>query len=167
MFKTDSKTIYIKVEDSNQLKRDKDNYIQLVNKIKLDSNSTQLFRGQPQFVGEEYVKNIPPQPRTNHEVKYIKENIRAGIYSLIQLYTNMKEFDIALNYCEFIAKIDKSHYNHFVWLGKLYGVLGREKEAIKSFKKAVEICKRDEKLPKDSMSNILIYIEKEIKNLKA
>ncbi len=163
MFTTDSKTIYIKVTDSNFLKQDKN--IQFVDKVRIDSDSIQLFRGRPQFIGAGYVKSVPPPPRTNHELKQIKENIRASMYSLIPFYIKNRELETARNCGEFLEKFDKSHYNHFVWLGFIYKVLGRTKDALKSYEMALKICKRDKIWPSDHMSNIIVSIENEIKNL--
>jgi tetratricopeptide (TPR) repeat protein len=166
MFTTDSHTIYVKVDRANTLEQGRDKNNAFVSKVKEDSNSVQLFRGSPQFIGAEYVKRIPPRPRSNIELQQIKENVRAGLYSLVQHCFAVQNLETAQAYCEFLATFDKAHYNHFVWLGDIYKILGRPKKAKQMFEEALRICKADKNWPRESLEKIIEFVEAEIRSLE-
>ena len=83
IFTADSKTVYIKMNRSNILQPLKNGNEVFIAKIKEDSDSVQLFRGRPQFIGEGYVREIPQSPRSNIELHEIRETARACLYSLV------------------------------------------------------------------------------------
>jgi tetratricopeptide (TPR) repeat protein len=165
IFTTESKTIYIKMDRSNILEQSRDGNKAFITKVKEDSNSVQLFRGRPQFIGDEYVKKIPPSPRSNAELQQIRETVRACLYSLIQHYLAEHDWETANTYCEFLAEFDKSHFNHFVWLGNIAKALGRTEIAKERFEQALQICRADKNWPRDSMERIIASIENEMRDL--
>lgn len=167
MFTTDSNTIYIKVDRSNILERVKDTNDAFIRKIKEDLNSVGLFRGHPQFIGEEYVKRIPRLPRSDIELLRIRENIRANMYSLVQYCLAANDLETAESCCECLAELDKSHYNHFVWLAHISKALGKTEMARRSFEEALRICRADKNWPRASMEKIIASIEEEMQNLGA
>jgi tetratricopeptide (TPR) repeat protein len=75
---------------------------------------------------------------------------------------NIKDMQSALLCCRFLGEFDKSHYNHFVWLGRIHREMGNYEEAVESFKEALKICEKDSKWPSDSMKSIIEAIHKEI-----
>lgn len=75
---------------------------------------------------------------------------------------NTKDMQSALLCCRFLGEFDKSHYNHFVWLGQIHREMGNYEEADESFNEALKICKRDSKWPSESMRSIVEAIHKEI-----
>jgi len=89
------------------------------------------------------------------------------MYSLIQHYLAAGDLETAEMYCSFLAESDKSHYNHFVWLGQISRVFRKTDVAKENFEKALRICQADENWPKDSMAKIIADIEKEIESLQA
>lgn len=166
IFATDSKTVYIKMNRSNILQPLEDGNEAFIAKIKEDSNSVQLFRGRPQFIGEEYVKEIPPSPRSNVELHGIRETTRACLYSLVRYYQNeANDLETAYSCCQFLAEFDKSHYNHFVWLGQLAREFGDTEVAKESFEQALRICRADTNWPKESMERIIADIERMLQSL--
>jgi len=164
LFKTSKDTIYIKVGKSSILKQGEDKNKPFIEKIKLSYDSIQLYRGQPQFIGDDYVKKIPSCPRSDIELHQIEGNVRASLYSLIQYYEKTNDLETAYICCEFLAKFDKSHYNHFVWLGKIYKIIGKPGEAMQSFREALSICHSDKKLPVNRKNEIIESIEKEMRS---
>ena len=164
MFKTDSETIYIKMDRSYVLEKGKDKNDEFIRKIKDDLASIALFLGRPQFKGEGYVKTIPSPPRSTLELLRIKENIRQYLYSLIIHYMQHGDLKNAYTPCAFLIEFDKSHYNHFFWFGEINKLLGNNEQAKRSFKEALKICERDKKWPRESMEKIIAYIKKEIES---
>ncbi len=162
---TDADTIYISVDRANILEQARDANGKFINKISFDSNSIHLFRGQPQFLGKEYVKQIPSAPRSSVEFHQVRENIRAGMYSLIQHHWDKGESEIVLSYSRFLAEFDKTHYNHFVWLGRAAKALGKKDTAREGFKEAIRILEIDENWPNDSKQLIVSGIEAEMQDL--
>jgi tetratricopeptide (TPR) repeat protein len=156
-----SKTITIKLDRSHVLERGKNKNHEFIEKIKDDLRSIQQFWGFPQPKGNGYVKIIPSPPRSEWELTQTKENVRMSLYSIIQHYIK-KDKQTALLFCRFLAEFDKSHYNHFFWLGQLNREMGNYEEAIESFKEALRICERDLRWPRDSMKSIIEAIHKEI-----
>jgi hypothetical protein len=166
-FATGSDTIHIKVDQSHILERGQGKHEVFIAKVKEDSLSIQLFRGHPQFIGEEYVKRIPPRPRSDHEFQLIKERVRAGLYSLVQHFWATNDVETAYTYCKFLADFDKSHYNHFAWLGQISSLLGRLDIARQSYEEALRICEADKTWPQDSMNEIIGSIKEELRRLEA
>jgi hypothetical protein len=167
MFTTDADTIYVKVARSNILEQDKGKNDPFIAKVKEDSISVQLSRGRPQFIGEEYVKRIPPRPRSDVELRQIRENVRASLYSLVQHHWAANDLETVRSYCEFLAQFDKLHYNHFVWLGQVSRQLGENDVAREAFEEALRICKADKNWPRDSMGKLIAFIEREMQALEA
>ena len=164
MFKTNTETIYIKMNRSHILEKGKDKNDEFIRKVKDDLDSIELFWGRPKFKGEGYVKIIPSPPRSKIELLRIKENIRQYLYSLIIHYMQHGDLKKAYIPCAFLTEFDKSHYNHFLWFGEINKLLGNTEQAKRSFEEALRICERDKKWPRDSMEKIIAYIKKEIKN---
>jgi len=162
--KPNSNSIYITVTKNNKLLTGKRQNESLVEKIKEDKNSIDRFLGFPPFKGEGYLKSLPEPPQSLSEYKRIKENTRANLYSMMQYHSSAGEDDEVYSYCEFLTKMDKSHYNHFVWFGILNKKKGNSNIAKEHFKKALEICKADKIWPEESMKNIIEYIKNEIDN---
>jgi len=165
IFATDSKTAYIKVDRSNILEQLRDGNETFVAKVKEDSNSVQLFRGRPQFIGQGYVKKIPPPPRSNGELRQTKETVRACLYSLVQHHLAENDLETAYSYCQFLAGFDKSHYNHFMWLGSVAKAIGKTEVAKESFEQALRICRADKNWPRDSMEKLVASIKNEMRGL--
>lgn len=133
------------------MEKGRDKNRKFIQKIKDDLNSTKLFFGHPQFKGDGYVKIVPGPPRSIRELVLIKENVRMGLYSLIIHYLNQGDLQNAYLCCSFLTRFDKSHYNHFVWFGKINKALGKNPEAKSSFKEALRICEGDKNWPRESM----------------
>jgi len=164
IFKDDSKSTYVQFSTLNILERSNNNQ-EFRKKLEEDYNSLSLFRGNPQFIGRSYVKKVPETPRTTDEYIRIKENARASLYSLIFHHIQTKEFNEAIKYSEVVAVFDNSHYNHFAWLGYLYKKKKEIEKARLNFKKAIDICKRDDKWEKKSINEIIKRLESEINDL--
>jgi len=162
---TKYKTIYIQMERSHILYEGKDSNDEFITKIKDDFLSIEAWRGRPQFRGEGYVKKIPPPPRSTIEIIRNIGNIRMNFYSLIQYYLVINDLPNAYLYCDFLTKIDKSHYNHFLWFGRINKLLGKKEEAKKAYTTALEICNRDKKWPQDSMEKLKAAIKLEMQNV--
>ena len=171
LLETSSDTIYIKVkvDESNILEDDKDKNQPFIDKIKESSFSNLLSRGLPQFIGNGYVKTIPSPPRSDIELWEVRDNVRASLYSLIQYYwtTDSSGFEKARVYCEFLTEFDKSHFNHFFWLGQIYRILGKPMKAKKNFREALKICQRDKNWPSEEMKTIIDILKNEIKHCKS
>lgn len=165
-FQTKSETIYIKMDKLHTLEEGREKNAEFIRKIKDDLNSIRQFHGYPQPKGDGYVKEIPSPPRSRGELLRIKENVRQGMYSFIHYYSLLNDLENIYLCCEFLTKFDKSHYNHFVWFGKINKALGNNEQAKRGFEEALRICERDKKWPRESMETIIAYIKKEIESCK-
>lgn len=109
---------------------------------------------------------VPDPPRSRFEFQEIKENIRAGLYSLFIHYFFVKrDLENAYLLGEFLTRFDKAHCNHFVWFGQVNKALGKTAEAKRSFGKALEICENDPNWPRESMKHIIARIKDDIESL--
>ena len=169
--KSDSETIYIKMDRSRILEKGKNKNEGFIERIKEDIASVSLIRGHPQFIGEGYVKRRPIVYLSNGTILNVKGNIRVSMLYLITHYMLKNDIKSAYPLCEFLTKFDKSHYEHFVYFGQINKLLRKKEEAKKSFEEAIKICKRDKKWnilkkPSDpSIEEIIALIEKEIESL--
>jgi tetratricopeptide (TPR) repeat protein len=165
IFTTVKDTVYVKMDKSNTLEQTRGGNELFIAQVHEDSLSIQLFRGRPQFIGQEYVKKIPSPPRSDAEFHRIRETVRASLYSLVQHYLRAGDLEIAYSYCQFLSKFDVEHYNHFVWFGEIARTFGEADIARESFEQALRICKADKNWPSDSMQEIIAAIEKEVRGL--
>ncbi len=153
---TDSETVYVTMDRSRALERGRNKNKALIEKIKEDKNSIELFRGRPTFKGDGYVKQIPDAPRNETELILTRENVRQSLYSLIKYYLNRNDVNTAISYLEFLTKFDPTgHYNHFSMLGQIKLKLGEKKVAADYFRQAIFICKGDKIWPKESMEQLI------------
>jgi len=158
----ETKTVQVKLDKSHILERGKNRNQEFIQKVKDDLHSIRLFFGRPEPKGEGYVKKMPDPPRSVSEHVLIKENVRMGLYSLIQHYLQKSDRKNAHLCCHFLSEFDKSHYNHFVWLGQINRSIGNYKEATSNFTEALRICQGDKKWPEDSMKRIIEFIKGEM-----
>jgi hypothetical protein len=165
IFTTVKDTVYVKMDRSNTLAQTRDGNELFIAKVHEGSFSIQLFRGRPQFIGQEYVKKIPSPPRSGAELHRIRETVRASLYSLVQHYCRAGDLKTAYTYCQFLARFDTEHYNHFVWFGEIAKTFGEADIARESFEQALKICKADKDWPSDSMQKIIATIEREMQGL--
>lgn len=164
-----SETISIKFDRLNKLERGKAKNFEFIEKIKDDWQSVQQFWGSPQFKGNGYVKTIPPPPRSKWELMQTKETVRKSLYSIVQHHINTKDMQSALLCCRFLGEFDKSHYNHFEWLGIIYRQMGEKfyGKSIESFKEALIIIEGDLKLPPNIKKRMVERIQQELAITKA
>jgi hypothetical protein len=165
IFTTDATTIYLTMDRSNVIEQGRDRNQSFIQGIKEDTALVQLFRGQAVFRGDGYVKQVPPPPRTELELGRIKENVRAGLYSLVQYYSATQDLPSAKLLCEFLASFDTDHHLHFEWLGRINAVLGDRPAARANFWKAIEICQHDKKLSKEELQSMLDSITEGLQKL--
>ena len=166
IFNTNSETIYVTMDRTHVLERGYDKNSALIEKIKEDKNSIELFRGRPTAKGDGYVKQIPDAPRNETELILTRENVRQSLYSLIKYYLQRNDVNTAISYLEFLTEFDPTdHYNHFFMLGQLKLKLGEKKGAAEYFRQALSICKGDKIWPKDSMEQLIKMIEDLSKNV--
>lgn len=144
LFSTESESIYISFSKAQIF--DKGDNPEFKVQLESDYHSLMSFQGTPQFEGSGYIKSVPPPPRAEIEYKRMKANARSCLYSLIHLHIAKKETDAAINLAEAVARFDHSHHTHFVWLGYLYKEKKEIELAVKNFKKAIDICRRDDRL---------------------
>jgi tetratricopeptide (TPR) repeat protein len=162
LYRSKANTIYFKLDRSHILDVGKNKNTEFIRKIKEDYYSIELFRGHPLLIGNGYVKKIPNPPRSEVELKRIKENVRVSSYSLIQHYANTNNLEDARVICEFLVEFDKWHFNHFLWLGQIYKKYGQNDLARKYFEEALRICELDKKWPRESMKQLIESIKAEI-----
>jgi len=166
VLETEAETIYIKMDKSHILAKGKGQNTEFIKKIKDDLASIEQFRGYPQFRGEGYVKAIPSAPRSRLELLRTRGTVRKCLYSLVPYYMSISDPETAYILCDFLTKFDKSHYNHFVWFGLINRLLGNKEQARRSFEEALEICKRDQTWPRESMKKIITPIKREIESCR-
>jgi len=166
IFTTDSATIHVRMDRTHALDLDRNLNQDFINKIKEDTTLVQLFRGEAVFRGDDYVKQLPSPPRSDLELVRIKENVRAGLYSLVQHSFATQDIAAAKLYCEFLANFDSDHYNHFVWLGRINVVNGNHSEAVINFRRALEICEADKIWPRESLKPIIDHIKDQLQKLE-
>lgn len=170
--KTSNKRIQITVSKSilNSLSDNKGEN-RLIRKIHEDSRTIGLMRGYPRFIGEGYIKRVPLLSLPEGVIDNIKENIRISILCLINNYLLKGDMNNSYLLCEFLTRLDKSHYDHFLMFGRMNRFVGNKQLAKKSFEEAIEICRRDKnwntlKKPSDpSIEEVISSIEKEIESL--
>jgi hypothetical protein len=165
IFTTHAATVYLRMDRSNVLEQGRDRNQGFIERIKEDTALVQLFRGQAVFRGDGYVKRLPRPPRTGLELERIKENVRAGLCSLIQHCVVTQDLASAKLYCEFLASFDTNHYEHFMWLGQINAVFGNRIPARRDLRKAIEICQADKEWPRESLQPIIDSITEEFKRL--
>ena len=156
-------TIRIQMDRSQVMERGANNAF--IRQIKADTRSIMLWRGYPQWRGEGYVRRLPKPPRSEIEASRIKENVRKNMYSLIQHQLLVGDLDGAYYCCDYLVRVDKSHYNHFAWLGQINALRGNKEAAKESFDEALRICERDKVWPRKSMMRLKEAIRYEIRKL--
>lgn len=167
IFTTDAKTVYVRMDRSNVLRQGREENQSFIERVKEDAALVQLFRGQAVFRGDQYVKQVPHPPRSPLELERIKENVRAGLYSLVQHCIATHDLETARMYCEFLAQVDKNHYNHFVWLAQITAAIGDCRAASKNLRIALQICEADKVWPRESLQPIIDSIASELQRLDA
>jgi hypothetical protein len=160
------KTISITLDRSKVLAEKTNANDAFVDQIKADQDSIMLWMGHPQPRGEGYLKQLPPAPRSPHELRKVQENLRMILYSLVKHYMDSYEWKTARHLCEFLTEFDRSHYNQFVMLAHIEEVLGDREIAFLRWKEALEICERDKKWERKSMNKIKEAIKGEIRRLE-
>jgi hypothetical protein len=129
------------------------------------------MRGTPTFIGEGYVKRIPVALLPDNFATAIRDRIRQSMVYLINNYRIRGDFSNAYILCEFLTGFDQSHYDHFVLFGQICTILGKKGAACLSYKKVIEICRRDKnwdlkKQPTDpSINDVIASIEREMRDL--
>ena len=166
IFATDSATVYVRMDRTHVLALAQDLNQGFIDRIKEDTTLVQLFRGQAVFRGDGYVKQLPSPPRSELELVRIKENVRAGLYSLVQHSITTQDITTAKLYCEFLVDFDTDHYNHFVWLGQINLSIGNRPAAGARFRRALEICEADKVWPRESLQPIIDAIKEELRKLE-
>jgi Domain of unknown function (DUF4365)/SHNi-TPR len=166
IFTTESATVYMRMDRTHALELDRNLNQGLIDRIKQDTTLVQLFRGQAVFRGDGYVKQLPSPPRSELEVVRIKENVRAGLYSLVQHCSVTQDITGAKLYCDFLADFDSEHYNHFVWLGEINLANRNYPEAVRNFRRALEICEADKVWPRESLQPIIDAIKEHLQKLE-
>jgi tetratricopeptide (TPR) repeat protein len=162
LYRTKSDRIPFKLDRSNIFEVKKGGNKDFIDKIKEDYYYIELFHGHPLLIGNGYVKKLPHRPRTDFELGQTKENVRVSLYSLVLHYSALNSLEDVKLICEFLVEFDKSHYNHFLWLGEIYKKLGDKDSAKRCFEEALKICERDKKWERESMSKIISLIKAEI-----
>jgi hypothetical protein len=169
----EKKTFHLTVDKTRMLKLDRnDDFVKKVN-ADLESLSFRLnlVRGTPQSLDKGYVRRRFTVLLPDVVLANIREGVRTSLNHLIDNYMHRNDIDTAYNLCKFLTTFDKGHYDHFVLLGNICGLLGRREEACSSYRQAIEICKEDKKWnllkrPEDpSIENIIASIEKGMKSL--
>ena len=98
----------------------------------------------------------------------LRENIRTSLRFLINDSLLKKNIENAYFLCEFLSRLDKGHYDHFMALGHIEKSRGNKEEAKRNFEQAMRICKRDKnwnklKAPSDPpIEEVITSIRKEI-----
>src|SRR3990170_3225253 len=59
IFNTNAETVYVTLDRLHVLDRSRDGNDELIEKIRYDKSSIELFKGRPMFKGEGYVKQLP------------------------------------------------------------------------------------------------------------
>lgn len=162
---TKTRSIYISVNTDNIL--EKGDNPALKNELELDRHSLELYKGSPRFVGKGYVKSVPMPPRTLHEYVRIAENARACLYSLLTNRVAMHDYDSAIRLAEAVALFDKSHYNHFAWLGYLYKQRREFDKAGHNYRVAIDILERDSRWDNTEKRKILDWLRSEIESISS
>lgn len=167
------KTIYLTVDKTKMLTLDRND--DFVRKVNEDSESLSfrlnLLRGTPQSMGKGYVRKRRTVLLPDVVLANIREGVRTSLNYLVDNYLHRNDYDTAYNLCKFLTTFDKGHYDHFVLLGNICGLLGRRDEACSSYRQAIEICKEDKiwnllKRPEDpSIEDIIASIDKGMKSL--
>ena len=160
IFNTNAETVYVTLDRLHVLDRSRDGNDELIEKIRYDKSSIELFKGRPMFKGEGYVKQLPDSPRNESELILVRENVRQSLYSLIRFYLERNDENTAGDYCEFLTEFDPTgHYNHFFWLGQIKLKLGEKALAEKYLKQALWICENDKRWPNESMDKLIKMIK--------
>ena len=166
LHETKGDRIPFKLDRSNIFEVKKGGNKHFIERIKEDYYYNLLFHGHPSLRGDGYVKKLPHRPRSDYEVGQTKENIRAGLYSLVLHYSALNSVEDVLLICEFLVKFDKSHYNHFLWLGEVYKQRGDKESAKLYLNKALRICEMDKTWERESINEIISVIKSKITDLQ-
>lgn len=156
---------YLRVDRSNILYDSRDRNHEFTKKVIEGTDLIQMCKGAPRAKGAGYVKQIPGPPRSAQEVVNISDQTRMNLYSLIQHYWNIGDLETAFKCSRFLAEFDRSHYNHFVWLGEIAYLRGDRDGARQALQEALDICERDKVWPKDSMDQLKASIRMRLESI--
>jgi lipopolysaccharide biosynthesis regulator YciM len=121
--------------------------------------------GYPKSQGEGYIRPVPAPPRSEYEVAKARENLIEALRALVMYYMNCEDWSHAYDFAEALTKVDRSHFNQFVWLAQLQEIQGDESGALLNWKEAYNICERDKASPRDWIEALKATIRREIERL--
>jgi hypothetical protein len=166
-FNSASETIPVTVDRSQTLAKGVNGNAALVAQLKADQRSVMLWMGYPMSEGEGYIRNLPAPPRSRYELAKAEENLIETLRALVRYYMNYPDWSRAHDLAESLTKIDKSHYNQFVWLAQIQEMQGDKSAALLNWKEALSICERDKASPREWIEELKRAIRTEIERLEA
>ena len=155
-----TETITVNIDVNNRLEESIGRNQIFIEKIKRDALSVLMSRGYAQLFGDGYVRELPELPRTELELKLLKDNVRFNLYSIVRYYKDIKrDLKPTKPICEFLTTFDPSHFNQFEWLGDVYLSLGDKDGALSNYEEALRMCKSDKDWKRLSPGTIRKNIE--------
>lgn len=158
-----AKTITLKVNNSQTLKKTNSSKIDFVRKIEKDTITVNVANGIPEVIynggkgvtsGDAFF-DFPNIELSERAQNNFKQKTRFSLNFLVKDHCSRKNWTEAYRVCKILADFDKSHYDHFELMGDICSQLGKSDEAITYYNEAIDMFRRDPNWDKNRVEGIL------------
>ena len=158
-----NKTITLKVQKSQTLRKANRINIEFIQKIKNDTIRVSIANGIPEVIargGKGVTPNygffdFPNIELSENAQKSFKKKIRFSLNFLVKDQCSKKCWPEAYRLCKILTDFDKDHYDHFELMGDICVQLGKSDEAITYYDIAIDVFRRDPNWDKNRVEGIL------------
>jgi len=158
-----AKTITLKVDRSQTLKKPNCSNIDFIRKIEKDTITVSITNGIPEVIsrGGKGVTSgyaffdFPNIELSERAQNNFKQKIRFSLNFLVKDLYSRKNWSEAYRLCKILTDFDKSHYDHFELMGDICSQLGKPDEAIIYYDIAIDMFRKDPNWDKNRVEGIL------------
>jgi tetratricopeptide (TPR) repeat protein len=159
--------IGLKIDETHELKKSREQNIQFINKIQSDLILLNANKGIAMFISRGYLGGFPVLKLSDVARGNIRGSIRNSFNYLVNDRLLVDDFQGAYSYCKQLANFDHGHYDHFLTLARICLQLDKLDEAEENYNTSIEICRQDHtwndriKLGEPKIEEIIARIEEE------
>lgn len=161
--KKNNKTITLKVEKSQTLRKANRTNTKFIQKIKDDTIRVSIANGVPEVIargGKGITPNygffdFPIIELSENAQTNFKKKIRFSLNFLIIDQCSKKCWPEAYRLCKVLTDFDKDHYDHFELMGDICVQLEKSDEAITYYDFAIDVFRRDPNWDKNRVEGIM------------
>lgn len=158
-----AKSITLRVQKSQTLRKANCSNIDFIRKIEKDTISVHVANGIPEVVfksGKGVTPNygffdFPELELSEAAKNKFKQTIRFSLNFLVKDQYSRKNLGEAYRLCKILTEFDISHYDHFELMGDICSQLGKSDEAITYYNEAIDMFRRDPNWDKNRVEGIL------------